>query len=105
MTRNWRLTRQAEASLVDIARWTLKTFGPRQAEAYETDLIACCHEIANGTRFSQSCRQLVGAEMTEDLRYARAGEHFVVFLEAPAEIVIVDFLHARSDLPGKLRSE
>jgi len=105
LTRSWRLTRQAEASLVDIARWTLKTFGPRQAEAYEADLIACCHEIADGTRFSQSCRQLVDAGMTGDLRYARAGEHFIVFLEAPAEIVIVDFLHARSDLPRKLRTE
>ena len=102
MARTWRLTKQAEASLVNIARWTLDSFGPRQAKAYEADLIARCREIAAGTAPTQSCRQLVDADMPEDLRFARSGEHFIVFVEDPAAIVIVDFIHARSDLPGKL---
>ncbi|EDP60936.1 hypothetical protein BAL199_00120 [alpha proteobacterium BAL199] len=38
MPKPWRLTRQAERSLVEIARWTLETFGPRQAEAYDSGL-------------------------------------------------------------------
>ena len=42
----WRLTRQAEASLIDIAEWTIENFGARQADAYEADLIACCNGIA-----------------------------------------------------------
>ena len=33
------LTRQAEDSVTEIALWT---FGPVQAEAYETELLACC---------------------------------------------------------------
>ena len=102
MPRPWRLTRQAEASLVEIARWTLDTFGPRQAAAYEDDLIARCADIAAGTAQTQDCRRLIAPDLTEDLRFARSGQHFIVFLEDPAQVVIVDFLHSRSDLPGKL---
>ena len=102
MPRPWRLSRQAEASLVEIARWTLDTFGPRQAAAYEDDLIARCTDIAAGTAQTQDCRRLIAPDLTEDLRFARSGQHFIVFLEYPAQVFIVDFLHSRSDLPGKL---
>jgi hypothetical protein len=37
-----------------------------------------------------------------DLRYARAEEHFVVFLEAADQVIVVDFLHSRSDLPRRI---
>ena len=104
MTRPWRLTRQAEASLVEIARWTLETFGPRQAAAYEDDLIARCAEIAAGTAVSQDCRRLIAPDLPEDLRFTRCGQHFVVFIEDPAQVVIVDFLHGRADLPARLAS-
>ncbi|WP_430450529.1 hypothetical protein [Rhodophyticola sp.] len=33
------------------------------------------------------------------MRFVRAGEHFLVFLDRPDEIIIVDILHSRSDLP------
>jgi len=101
-SRPWRLTRQAEASLIEIARWTLDTFGPRQAEAYEEDLIARCTEIADGTAHSQDCRRLIAPDLPEDLRFARSGQHFIVFIEDTTQVIIVDFLHSRSDLPGKL---
>jgi len=104
MPRPWRLTRQGEASLVEIARWTQDTFGPRQAEAYEKDLIARCNEIAAGTAQSQDCRRLIAPDLTEDLRFTRSGQHFIVFIEEATQVVIVDFLHSRADLPGKLAS-
>ena len=102
MSRPWRLTCQAEASLVDIARWTLDTFGPRQARVYEEDLIRRCAEIAEGTAISQGCRQLVDSSLPEDLRFVRSGQHFIVFVESPDSLVIVDILHSRSDLPRRL---
>lgn len=102
MSRPWRLTLQAEASLVEIARWTLETFGPRQAAAYEDDLIARCAEIAAGTAVSQDCRRLVAPDLPEDLRFTRSGQHFIVFVEDAAQVIIVDFLHSRADLPDKL---
>ena len=102
MPRPWRLTRQAGASLVDIALWTLETFGPRQAAAYEEDLIGRCIEIAGGSAMSQGCRRLVDPELPEDLRFTRTGRHFIVFVEDADQVTIVDFLHARSDLPRRL---
>jgi toxin ParE1/3/4 len=102
MPKPWRLTRQAEQSLIGIARWTFETFGPRQAAAYEDDLIARCREIAAGTAQSQDCRQLIAPDLSEDLRFARAGHHFIVFVEHPEQVIIVDFLHTRSDLPRRL---
>ncbi|WP_075223200.1 type II toxin-antitoxin system RelE/ParE family toxin [Acuticoccus yangtzensis] len=101
-TKPWRLTRQAEASLTDIARWTIETFGTRQADAYEADLIDRCTAIANGLVMSQSCRALIDPNLPEDLCFARAGQHFIVFVEDPKEVIILDFLHARSDLPARL---
>lgn len=102
MPKSWRLTRAAEASLVEIAEWTLRTFGPRQAEAYEEDLIARCGEIAAGTAPSQDCRRLIDPDLPEDLRFARAGQHFIVFVEDAESVTIIDVLHSRSDLPGML---
>jgi len=102
MPRPWRLTRQAEASLVNIALWTIETFGPRQAAAYKEDLIGRCIEIEDGSAISQECRRLVDPELREDLRFTLAGRHFIVFVEDADQVTIVDFLHARSDLPRRL---
>ena len=61
----WCLTRQAEASLVDIALWTYETFGPRQAEAYEADLIDRCEAIARGEAPWQGCRKVIDPRLPE----------------------------------------
>ena len=97
MSRSFRLTRRAEASLVEIARWTIETFGPRQAELYEAELLSRCNAILTGQAHSRSCAILV--DDAEDLRFVRSGEHFLVCLDLPEEAIIVDILHARSDLP------
>ena len=102
MPKPWRLTRAAQASLIDIARWTYETFGPRQAAAYEDDLIASCRGIAAGTAQTRDCRRLIDPDLPEDLRFTRCSQHFVVFVEEPEQVIIVDFLHGRSDLSGKL---
>ncbi|MCV6587359.1 MAG: type II toxin-antitoxin system RelE/ParE family toxin [Marinibacterium sp.] len=100
MSRSFRLTRRAQDSLTDIARWTIDRFGPRQAEIYEAELLDRCRAIVAGTAHSRSCAALVDGE--SDLRYVRAGEHFLVFLDRPDAVIVVDVLHARSDLPRHL---
>ena len=97
MTRSLRLTRRAETSLTKIAHWTIDTFGPAQADLYETEILDRCRAILDGQVHSRSCAVLV--EGAADLRFARAGEHFLVYLEYSEEVIIVDILHARSDLP------
>ena len=102
MSRSFRLTRRAEESLVDIARWTIERFGQRQADLYEAELIARCEAIARGEVVSRDCSILVDG--AEDLRFTRAGEHFLVFFERPDEVIIVDVLHSRSDLPRHVKA-
>jgi len=97
MSRSFRLTRRAEDSLVEIARWTIERFGSRQADIYEAELLSRCEAIVRGQAHSRSCSILV--DEAADLRYLRAGEHFLVFLDRPEEVIIVDILHSRSDLP------
>ena len=97
MNRSFRLTRRAETSLIEIARWTIENFGLRQAELYEAELLSRCEGILNGQVYSRSCAVLV--DEAADLRFARAGEHFLMFLDQPDEVVIVDILHSRSNLP------
>lgn len=97
MSRSLRLTRRAEASLVEIAKWTIEQFGLEQAELYENEVLTRCQAILNGQAHSRSCAVLV--DEAADLRFARAGEHFLVFLDQPDEVIIVDILHSRSDLP------
>jgi toxin ParE1/3/4 len=102
MPKPWRLSRQAEASLLDIAVWTIDTFGPRQAQAYEEDLIANCSGIASGGVPSESCPAIIDPDLKEDLRFVRSGQHFIVFVEDEASVIIVDVLHSRCNLPAKL---
>tara|TARA_R110002012_G_scaffold171132_2_gene335814 strand:- start:40 stop:375 length:336 start_codon:yes stop_codon:yes gene_type:complete len=97
MSRSFRLTRRAEASLTEIASWTIENFGLRQADHYEAELLNRCEAILSGQAHSRSCAVLV--DEADDLRFVRAGEHFLVFLDQPDEVVIVDVLHSRCDLP------
>ena len=76
MPKSWRLTRAAEASLSEIARWTFETFGPRQADAYAQDLIDICNAIAAGKAQTQDCRRIIDPNLPEDLRFARGGPAF-----------------------------
>jgi len=97
LSRAFRLTRRAEASLVDIAFWAIENFGQIQADSYQAELIERCEAIARGEAASRSCAVLI--EGSNSLGYARAGEHFLVFSEFEDEVIIVDILHSRSDLP------
>ena len=71
----------------------------REALAYEGELIARCQAIADGRATSRDCSILVDGAGA-GLRFTRAGEHFVIVAED--EVVIVEFLHYRSDLPTRI---
>ncbi len=102
MPKPWRLTKHAEQTLLEIAYWTVETFGPLQAEKYETELIDRCDAVSTGTAFVQSCGILLGDPTATNLKMARAGQHFIIFEEMPEMIVVLDFIHSKSDLPGKI---
>ena len=55
----------------------------RQADAYAEDLIEKCQALADGAAPSKDCRRLVDPSLPENLRYARSGQHYVVFIAGP----------------------
>ncbi len=61
------------------------------------ELLDRCQAIIQGKAHSRSCAVLVAD--AEDLRFTRAGEHFLVYLDRRDEVVIVDIFHSSSDLP------
>ena len=100
MTRRWRLSRAAEMSLDEIGDWTYDRFGLEQADAYLDALLAKCAAVATGTLPTRDAALL--GQKGAGLRYVRAGSHFVLLDLSGPEIVILDFLPARADLPARL---
>jgi len=102
MNKSWRVTHQAEQSLIDIALWTVETFGPRQADAYEQDIITKLDDIASGVAHTQSCSVLIDSELTDDIQFTRVGGHYLIFTEQSDSFVLLDLLHQSVDLPRHL---
>lgn len=102
MTKPWRATLQGEKSLLDIALWTLETFGPRQADAYEQDILAKMDDIAAGVAHTQSCRVLIDSNLADDIRFTRVGGHYLIYIEYPDSFVLLDLLHQTMDIPRHL---
>ncbi|MBS0562910.1 MAG: type II toxin-antitoxin system RelE/ParE family toxin [Proteobacteria bacterium] len=100
--KSFRLSGRAKASYRKIGLWTRERFGSAQAEIYLTLLLDQCRKLAAGQAHHRSCRDVFAPDAREDLRFARAGEHYVIFVESTREVLVVDFIHSRLDLPGKV---
>lgn len=90
-------------SLDAISEWTLLTFGVSQAKVYHQNLLQRCYGLAEGIAPYQSCRDVFAPDLRDDLRFSRAGQHYVLFVETTQEVLVVDFIHQRRDVLGKLR--
>lgn len=102
MTKPWRLTEKAEHSLFEIAVWTFETFGPRQADAYEQDILSKLDDISAGVAHSQSCNLLIGGDLEEDVRFGRVGAHHLIYVEYDDMFILLDLVHQSADLERRL---
>ncbi len=84
--------------MTSILEWTLVRFGEHQANTYLEILIAQCNAVAKGLAHTQSCRDLVGSELKTDLRFTRAGQHFILFVDTLTRVEVVDFVHQSRDM-------
>ena len=89
--------------MVEIGEWTKDHFGDQQADAYLDLLIAQCEAVAEGTAHVQSCGLLIGRDLAQNLQLTRAGQHYIVFMATSTQVTVVDFIHQREDLAGKVR--
>lgn len=85
-----------------IGAWTAEQFSDRQAERYLDLLVSRCEALAQGDVPHRSCRAHFADDLADDLRFIRAGQHFVIFVVTPTQIVIVDFLHQSADIARRL---
>lgn len=103
MTRPVRLSAEASARLDAILDWSLDRFGPRQTERYHAQLRAAFDPLGEGTAPSRSVRDVLAPEAPADLRFVKAGSHYVLFREREGQVEITDVLHGAMDLPGRVR--
>jgi toxin ParE1/3/4 len=54
----FRLSRLADADLMDIASYTLHTWGPDQTFRYLGELEAACQRLADNPATGRSCEQI-----------------------------------------------
>ena len=87
----FRFSRRAEADLLSIADYTLRTWGEAQADRYIGELETCCQMLADNPRLGRPCD-----EVRPGLRRMEHGKHVVFYrLQKPGGIIVVCILHQR----------
>jgi toxin ParE1/3/4 len=86
----FRLSRLAEADLMDIGAYTLRTWGEDQTIRYMDDLEACCQMLADNSASGRPCDHV-----RPGLRRMEQGKHVVFFRREPGGILVSRILHER----------
>jgi len=89
---SFRLTREAEADIVDIYRYSVENFGEAQADTYHDGLSDCFRLLAD--------TPLIGRDygfLRPGLRRYEHASHSVYYRLADTGILILRVLHRRMD--------
>ena len=94
---NFRLTSRAESDLVEIADYTIETFGIEQARRYRDALETCFQTIADNPKVGRSADQLA-----PELRRYKHQSHVVFYMPERQGVLIVRVLHESRDFEQHL---
>jgi toxin ParE1/3/4 len=83
-----RFSRRAEADLLSIGAYTLRTWGEDQTIRYLDDLDACCRMLADNPALGRACD-----EVRPGLRRMERGLHVVFYRENAEGILVSRILH------------
>ena len=86
----FRLSRLAEADLLNIGVYTLRTWGGAQASRYLDELEACCQQLADNPASGRSCD-----DIRPGLYRREQGKHVIFFRREPKGILVCRILHER----------
>ena len=86
----FRLSRLAEADMIDIGTYTLRPWGLDQTIRYVDDLENCCQSLAEKPASGLPCDQIRAG-----LRRIEKGRHVVFFRKEPGGVFISRVLHER----------
>ncbi len=104
--RTYRLTLQAEQTLVDIIGWTIDQFGIEQAIKYKELLENRLSSLASGKApHGKPCNLLVSGLLDmNDLEYYRQGRHYIIYRNTDDELLVVDFIHGSRNLEAIIQN-
>ncbi len=86
----FRFSRRAEADLLSIGDYTLRTWGENQAIRYIDDLESCCQMLADNPGLGRACD-----EVRPGLRRMECGRHVVFYRQDDRGILVSRILHQR----------
>lgn len=89
---NFRLTPDAKAGLMQIARYTQQTWGKKQRDTYIGMIDGCFHTLCEAPMLGK-----IRPEIHHALRSHPAGKHVIFYLIRQDHIVIVHILHEKMD--------
>lgn len=97
---DFQLTSEADSDLLEIARYTMRTWGEEQVERYESKLRGMFESIACGRPHSR-----VVLKSRPELLVSRCDHHYVFYrLRKSQAPLIIAVLHVNMDLMNRLRS-
>jgi toxin ParE1/3/4 len=85
-----RFSRRAETDLIEIAEYTLATWGEKQVKRYMTGLEHCCEQLASNSALGRAHEQL-----RPGLRRMEYGKHVILYREYKRGILVSRILHQR----------
>ena len=86
----FRFSHRAEADLLAIAAYTLRTWGEEQAVRYIDGLEACCQMLADNPALGRACDHI-----RSGLRRMEHGRHVVFYRQTAGGILVSRILHQR----------
>ncbi len=95
--RKYWLTEAAAGDLIDIANYTLQTWGAEQLEVYRKRLE---NRLALLLKHPEMGRN--HPLLKNDFRYVVEGRHYIFYREVNGGIEVLRFLHCRCELMSKL---
>jgi toxin ParE1/3/4 len=84
----FRFSRRAEADLLSIGDYTLRTWGKVQAARYVGELEVCCRTLSDNPALGRLCD-----EIRPSLRRLEHGKHVVFYRQERAGILVSRILH------------
>jgi toxin ParE1/3/4 len=84
----FRLSRLAEADLLSIGGYTLRTWGESQTVRYLGELESCCQQLADNPASGRTCDHI-----RPGLCRKEVGKHVVFFRREPMGILVSRILH------------
>ena len=86
----YRLSRLAEADLLDIGSYTLQTWGEDQASRYFNDFVEWFEKLADSPKLGRACDHI-----RPGFRRMECGRHVIFYEIEDAGIIVWRILHQR----------